>query len=91
MKSISFRLNDNIQLKSHKSWLLKSSNPVMGINRGFMIAESDPYSNTRHMVKYEQKKKAINGSALDKMIVLQNHSCTPFLPNLTKEDYYYAK
>jgi hypothetical protein len=63
----------------------------MGINRGFMVVESDPYSHTRHMVKYEQKKKAINGSALDKMIVLENHSCAPFLPNLTKEDYYCTK
>jgi hypothetical protein len=43
------------------------------------------------MVKYEQKKKAINGSCLDKMIVLENHSCAPFLPNLTKEAYYFAK
>jgi hypothetical protein len=56
-----------------------------------MVVESDPYSNIRHTVKYEQKKKAINGSALDKMIVLENHSCAPILPNLTKEDYYYAK
>jgi hypothetical protein len=40
------------------------------------------------MVKYEQKKKAINGSVLDKMIVFGNNSCVPFLPNLTKEDYY---
>jgi hypothetical protein len=63
----------------------------MGINRGFMVVESDPYSHNRHMVKYEQKKKAINGNALDKMIVLENHSCAPFLPNLTKEDYYCAK
>jgi hypothetical protein len=63
----------------------------MGINRGFMVVESDPYSHTRHMVKYEQKKKEIKGSALDKMIILENHSCAHFLPNLIKEDYYYAK
>jgi hypothetical protein len=37
------------------------------------------------------QKKAVNGSALDKMIILESHSCTLFLPNLTKEDYYYAK
>jgi hypothetical protein len=42
------------------------------------------------MVKYEQKKKVINGSALDKMIVLENHSCAPFLPNFTEEDYYFS-
>jgi hypothetical protein len=63
----------------------------MGINRDFMVVESDPYSGTRYMVKYEQKKKAINECVLDKMIVLENHSCTHSLPNLTKEDYYFAK
>jgi hypothetical protein len=56
-----------------------------------MVVESDPYSHTGHMVKYEQKKKVINGSALDKMIVVENGSSLPFFPNLTKEDYYYAK
>jgi hypothetical protein len=91
MKVVSFRHNDNIELESYRSCLEQSSVPVMGISRGFMVVESDPYSHTRRMVKYEQKKKAINGSALDKMIVLENHSCAPFLPNLTKEDYYFAK
>jgi hypothetical protein len=90
MKGV-FRLNDNIELDNYKSCLLKSSNPIMGINRSFMVVESDPYSHTRHMVKYEQKKKAINGSALDKMIILENHSCVPFLPNLTEEDYCFSK
>jgi trehalose-6-phosphate synthase len=65
MKGVSFRLNDNIELESYKRCLLKSSNHVMGINRGFVVVESDPYSHIRHMVKYEQKKKAINRSALD--------------------------
>jgi hypothetical protein len=91
MKGVSFKLNDNIEFESYKSCLLKSSNPVMGISRGFMVVESDPYSHTRHMVEDEQKKKAINGSALDKMIVLENHSYVTFLPNLNKEDYYYGK
>jgi hypothetical protein len=86
-KVVSFRLNHNIELESYRSCLEQSSNPVMGIYRGFMVVESDPYSHTRHMVKYEQKKKAINGCALDKMIILKNHSCAPFLPNLTKVDY----
>jgi hypothetical protein len=70
MKGVSFRLNDNIELESYKCCLLKFSNLVMGMNRGFMVVESDPYSHTRHMVKYEQKKKEVNGSALNKMIVL---------------------
>jgi hypothetical protein len=91
MKGVPFKLNDNIKLESCKTCFFKSSNPVMRINRGFMVVESDPYSHTRHMVKYEQKKKVINGSALDKMMVLENHSCAPFLPNLTKEAYYFAK
>jgi hypothetical protein len=43
------------------------------------------------MVKYEQKKKGINESALDKMIVLENNSLAPFLPNLIREDYYFSK
>jgi hypothetical protein len=63
----------------------------MGINRNFMVAKSDSYSNIRHTVKYKQKKKAINGSASDKAIVFENPSCKPFLPNLTKEFYYFAK
>jgi hypothetical protein len=88
MKGVSSRLNDNIDLDSYKSCLLKSSVPVSGINRGFMVVESDPFTHTRQMVKYVQRKKAINGSALDKMIVLENHACAPFLPNLTKDDYY---
>jgi hypothetical protein len=79
MKGVSFILNDNIELESYKSCL------------DLMIVESDPYSHTRHTVKYEQKKKAINGSALDKMIVLENHSCAPFLPNLTNNVYYFSK
>jgi hypothetical protein len=58
MKEVFFRLNDKIELESYKCCLLKSSNPVMGIDRGFLVVESDPYSHTRHMVKYEQKKKA---------------------------------
>jgi hypothetical protein len=91
IKAVSFKLNDNIELESYKGYLVKSSNPVMGINRGFMLIKFHPYSHTGHMVKYEQKKNTINGNALDKMIVLENHSCAPFLPNLTKEDYYYAK
>jgi hypothetical protein len=75
MKGVSFRLNNNIELESYRSCLEQSSVPEIGINRDFMVVESDPYSHSRHMVKYEQKKKAINGSALDKMIVLENHSC----------------
>jgi hypothetical protein len=90
MKGVSFRLNDNIDLESYKSCLLKSSVPVSEINCGFMVLESNPYSHT-NIIKYEQKKKAINGSALDRMIALENHSCAPFLPNLTKEDYYFTK
>jgi hypothetical protein len=51
MKHMSFRLDDNIELENYKNYLLKSSYPVMGINRGFMVVESDPYFHTRHMVK----------------------------------------
>jgi hypothetical protein len=88
MKGVSSRLNGNIDLESYKSCLLKSSVPVSGINRGFMIVESDPFTHTRQMVKYVQRKKTINDSALDKMIVFENHACAPFLPSLTKDDYY---
>jgi hypothetical protein len=63
----------------------------MGINRGFMMIESNPLKHIRRMVKYEQKKKAINGLALDKMIVFENYACAPFLPNLTAEDYVVLK
>jgi hypothetical protein len=86
MKVVSVRLNDDIDLMSYKS-CLESSAPVMGINRGFMMIESNPLKHIRRMVKYEEKKKAINGLALDKMIVFENHACAPFLPNLTAEDY----
>jgi hypothetical protein len=91
MKGVSRRLNDNIDLESYKSCLLKSSVPVSGFNRGFMVVESDPFTHTRQMVKYVQRKKAANGNALDKMIVLENYSYTPFLHNFTKDDYYFAK
>jgi hypothetical protein len=57
IKSVPFRLNDEIELESYKSCLLKSSNPVMGMNRGLMVVEFDPYSHTRQMVKYVQRKK----------------------------------
>jgi hypothetical protein len=43
------------------------------------------------MVKYHQKKKGINGLAMDKMIVFENHGYTPFLPNLIGEDYVILK
>jgi hypothetical protein len=90
MKGVSVRLNDEIDLMSYKS-CLESSAPVMGINRGFMMIESNPLKHIRRMVKYEQKKKAINELALDKMIVFENHACAPFLPNLTAEDYIVLK
>jgi hypothetical protein len=63
----------------------------MGTNKHFMTVESHPYFHTRNMVKLEQKKKAIKGSALDEMIVLENHSYEHFLPNLTKKGYYFVK
>jgi hypothetical protein len=74
MKGVSSRLNYSIDLESYKSCLLKSSVRVSGI-----------FTHTRQMVKYVQRKKAINVSALDKMIILEN---APFLPNLTNDVYY---
>jgi hypothetical protein len=88
---VSFRLNHNIELKRYKSYLEQSFVSIIGTDRCFMVVESDTFSHTRQMVKYEQKKKAINGSALDKMIVLENNSYVLLLPNMTKEDYYYSK
>jgi hypothetical protein len=88
MKGVSSRLNDSIDLENYKSCLLKSSIPVSRINRGFMVVESDSFTLIRQMVKYVQRKKAINGSALDKMIILNNLEYAPFLSNLTKDDYY---
>jgi hypothetical protein len=64
MKGVFFRLNNNIELESYKSCLEQSSVRIMGINRGFMVVETDFYSHARYMIKYEQKKKAINGNAL---------------------------
>jgi gamma-glutamyl-gamma-aminobutyrate hydrolase PuuD len=58
MKGVSVRLNDDINLMSYKS-CLESSVPVMGINRGFMMIESNPFSHTRRMVKYQQRKKLL--------------------------------
>jgi hypothetical protein len=80
MKGVSSRLNDSINLESYKSCLLKSSVPVSWINGGFMVVESDPFTHTRQMVKYVQRKKFINDSALDKMIILENNACAPFPP-----------
>jgi hypothetical protein len=84
MKGVSSRLNDNIDLESYKSYFLKSSVPVSGINRGFMVVKSDPLTHTRQMIKYAQRKKAINGSALNKMIILENHASAPSFPILLK-------
>jgi hypothetical protein len=36
-RTVSLRLKDNIELENYKSCILKSSNPVMEINRGFMV------------------------------------------------------
>jgi hypothetical protein len=47
MKGVSGRLNYSIDLERYKSCLLKSSVPVSGINRGFMVVESDPFTHTR--------------------------------------------
>jgi hypothetical protein len=53
---IFFRLNDNIELEIYKSCLEQSSILIMQTNRGFIVVESYPYSDTRHMIEYEQKK-----------------------------------
>jgi predicted HTH transcriptional regulator len=37
MKRVFFRFNDNIELESYRSCLEQYFNPVMGINRGFMV------------------------------------------------------
>jgi hypothetical protein len=88
MKGVSSRLNNRIYLESYVSFLLKSAVLVIRIYCGFMIVESDPLTHTRQMVKYVQRKKAINGSALDKIIVLEIYVCAPLFPNITKDDYY---
>jgi hypothetical protein len=88
MKGVSNRLNGSIYLESYKSCFFKFSVPESGINHGFMVVESDPFAHIRQMVKYEQKKKAINGGALDKMIVFENYAYAPFFSNLTKNNYY---
>jgi hypothetical protein len=90
MKGVSVHPNYDIALMSYKSCLENSALPL-GINRGFMIMESNQFSHTGRMVKFQQKKKAINGLVLDKMIVFQNHTSAPFLPNLTSEDYIILK
>jgi hypothetical protein len=63
----------------------------MGINKGFMMIESNKFSHTRRMVKYQQNKDAINVLALDKIIVSENNVCAHFLPNLAAEDYVVLK
>jgi hypothetical protein len=84
MKGVSVRLNDDIDLMNYKS-CLESSALVMGINKGFMMIESNSFSHTCRMVKF-QEKKVINGLSLDRMIVFENDACTYFLPNLTAKD-----
>jgi hypothetical protein len=39
------------------------------------------------MIKFEEMKTAINSFALDKIIVLPNHSCATYLPELLPKDY----
>jgi hypothetical protein len=43
------------------------------------------------MIKYEQMKTALNSFALDKMVVLPNHSCSPYLPGLLPNKDYIVK
>jgi hypothetical protein len=86
MKGVSVRLNDDINLMSYKS-CLESSVSVMGIYRGFMMIE---FTFTWDG-EVPTEKKAVNGLALDKMIVFENNACAPFLPNLTAEDYVVLK
>jgi hypothetical protein len=47
----------------------ENSVKIMSIGRKFMMIESNTFSDKRWMVKYQQKKKDINGFALDKMVV----------------------
>jgi hypothetical protein len=90
MNGVSVRLNGDIYLMSYKS-CLENLAVVVGISRGFMMIKSNPLIHARWMEKYQQRKKAINGLTLDKMIVFENHACAPFLPNLTVEDYVVIK
>jgi hypothetical protein len=43
------------------------------------------------MIKYEQMKTALNSFALDKIVVLPNHSCAPYLPGLLSNKDYIVK
>jgi hypothetical protein len=43
------------------------------------------------MIKYEQTKTALNSFTLDKMVVLPNNSCIPYLPGLVPNKDYIVK
>jgi hypothetical protein len=43
------------------------------------------------MIKYEEMKTALNSFALDKMVVLSNHSCAPYFPGLLPNKDYFVK
>jgi hypothetical protein len=43
------------------------------------------------MIRYEQMKTTLNSFALDKMVVLLNHSCASYLPGLILNKNYIVK
>jgi hypothetical protein len=55
----------------------------------FKIIVSDVKTYKYEMIKYEQMKTALN--TLDKMVVLPNHSSTPYLPRLLPNKDYIVK
>jgi hypothetical protein len=57
MKGVSSRLNDSIDLESYKNCLLKSTVPVSGINGGFMVVESDPFTCANILDKWSSMYK----------------------------------
>jgi hypothetical protein len=79
------KLNTNIDLEVFKNYIYQLQ-PVYRVNYRLMVIESNFYTHG-HDVKYEQTKKKISNRPLDKMIILSNYSCDPYLHNLTGEDY----
>jgi hypothetical protein len=90
MKGVSVGLNPDITLENYKSCLERSI-PKQGYNPGFKIIVSDIKSHQYEMIKYEQTKNALNNFDLDKMVILPNHACAPYLPGLLSNKDYIVK
>jgi hypothetical protein len=70
---------------------IKESIVQKGINVGFKTIKIDCTDRTYQPVKYEVEKVGLSPKILDKVIVLQDESCAPFIDGYVQKDYWWYK